>query len=149
MNIKNKKEEAVSGGLIPSDTVVRNVEIVEKFPQETTPCKQIEPEKRFLEFFREEPFPLTAAKLERLTKLYDINGAWILGAFYSERIHQECRLLIPGTIYSACGWEWNTVLATWFSNQDYFRCKAIGEILKIYENLYKVQVYAYQKSKEK
>ena len=136
MNIKNKKEEAVSGGLIPSDTVIKDAEIVEDFPQEATPCKPIEPEKRFMEFFGEGPFPLTSAKLERLTKLYDIHGAWMLGAFYSERLHQECRLLIPGTIYSACGWEWNTVLATWFSNRDYFRCKAIGEILKIYENLY-------------
>ncbi len=149
MNIKNKKEETVSGGLITSDAVVKEAEIVDDSWQKTMPSKTIEPEKRFKEFLGEEPFPLTAAKLERLTRLYDIYGTWMLGAFYSARLHQECRLLIPGTIYSACGWEWNTVLATWFSNQDYFRCKAIGEILKIYVNLYKVQVYAYQKSKEK
>ena len=54
----------------------------------------------------------------------------------------EITLFTPEPFFSC-------VLATWFSNQDYFRCKAIGEILKIYENLYKVQVYAYQKSKEK
>ena len=149
MNSKNKKEEAVSGALMLPDTVVRDAEIVDDSLQRATPCKPIEPEKRFRDFFGEDPFPLTSAKLERLTKLYDFYGAWMLGAFYSERLHQECRLLIPGTIYSACGWEWNIVLTTWFANQDYFRCKAIGEILKIYENLYKVQVYAYQKSKEK
>ena len=149
MNSRNKKAEAVSEEIISSDTVVKDAEIIEDFLQEATPCKPIEPEKRFMEFFGEGPFPLTSAKLERLTKLYDIHGAWLLGTFYSERLHQECRLLIPGTIYSACGWEWNIVLTTWFANKDYFRCKAIGEVLKIYENLYKVQVYAYQKNNER
>lgn len=86
---------------------------------------------QFKKYFRCEPFPLTARKLERLVCRIDSHGPLQLGAFYHARLRHECTLLLS---YPVMGFNEYLlgVFMNWSNNSNFFYCAAIGEILKIY-----------------
>ena len=86
----------------------------------------------FQRWFGVPPFPLSAEKLAFLVQRIDWNGPQLMGAFYPALLRQECGLLLPQTVYGFWDWRYPVILETWARNIGFFRCSAIGNILKIY-----------------
>ena len=76
---------------------------------------------------------LTAAKLEAIVRRFDVTGPMRLGAFYQERLHEECALLLPQPVYGFDDWRFFEMLATWHRNSMFFKCRAIGDVLAYLE----------------
>lgn len=83
-------------------------------------------------FFGIPPFPLTADKLVRLARCFDYAVPMSLAAFYPALLRKECRLLLRRPVYGFHDWAFALMLETWARNTGFFRCSAIGNILKIY-----------------
>ena len=94
---------------------------------------------KFKRTFGMKPFPLTAHKLENLVCRIDPYGPIQLGAFYRACLHQECALLLPRPVMCFDEY-WHSVLMHWINNPHFFRCSAIGDILKIYHYMEKENV---------
>ena len=83
-------------------------------------------------FFGTPPFPLTPDKLARLARCFDYAVPMSLAVFYPTLLRKECRLLLPRPVYGFHDGAFALMLETWARNTGFFRCSAIGNILKIY-----------------
>lgn len=89
----------------------------------------------FLQEFCVPPFPLSATKLAYLVRRIDWEGPQLMGAFYPAILRHECGLLLQQPVYGFNDWRFFALLSTWNWNFTFFKCRAIGEVLALYETM--------------
>ena len=58
-----------------------------------------------------------------------------MGAFYPAILRHECGLLLQQPVYGFNDWRFFALLSTWNWNFTFFKCRAIGEVLALYETM--------------
>ena len=92
-------------------------------------------ETEFLQGFGIPPFPLSETKMAYLVRRIDWEGPQLMGAFYPAILRHECGLLLQQPVYGFNDWRFFALLFTWNWNFTFFKCRAIGEVLALYETM--------------
>ncbi|MBE6370592.1 MAG: hypothetical protein E7055_00775 [Lentisphaerae bacterium] len=131
-----KKKELVPGKITrreDNDQPVIEPEIIE--PEVVASGSRLSRDHESHRDFGQSPFPLTSVKLASLVQRFDVLGPMQLGAFYPAILRGECSLLLPQPVYGFNDWRFFALLSTWNWNFTFFKCRAIGEVLALYETM--------------